>query len=171
MALGIAGLITAYVLVALLLLSLNLYSNWSWRIKVGAIVVVTIFYVISYLSFPPLLGWPTTENPPQRFKLLAAHVEQPDKAMGTEGGIYLWITQIDDLTAYGAPRAYKLPYSDRLHEAVITANAKLKQDMPQLGELNEEGSMRAQVQDNTRAGAADAPIVFYDLPDPLFPEK
>lgn len=171
MALGIAGLITAYVLIALLLLSLNLYSNWSWKVKAGTIVIVTVFYIVSYLSYPPLLGWPTTEQPPERFKLLAAHVEQPDKAAGTEGSIYLWVTQIDDLTAYGPPRAYKLPYSDLMHEVVIKANAKLKRDMPQLGELNEEGAMKAQVKDSSRAGASNAPIVFYDLPDPLFPEK
>lgn len=171
MTLGIAGLVTAYVLIALLLLSINLYSNWSWKVKAGTIVITTIFYVISYISFPPLLGWPTTQQPPERFKLLAAHVEQPDKASDEEGAIYLWINQIDDLTAHGAPRAYKMPYSDLMHEAVIKANAKLKKDIPQLGELNEEGSMQVDVQDSSRAGVADAPIVFYDLPDPLFPEK
>jgi len=169
--LGIAGLITAYVLIALLLLSINLYSNWSWKVKAGTIIITTIFYIISYISFPPLLGWPTSQQPPERFKLLAAHVEQPDKASGKEGAIYLWINQIDDLTAYGAPRAYKMPYSDLMHEVVIKANAKLKKDIPQLGELNEEGSMQVDVQDSSRAGVADAPIVFYDLPDPLFPDK
>lgn len=171
MTLGIAGLITAYVLIAILLLSINLYSNWSWRIKAGAIIITTAFYIISYISFPPLLGWPTTQQPPERFKLLAAHVEQPDKSSGDEGAIYLWVNQIDDLTAYGEPRAYRLPYSDLMHEVVIKANAKLKKDIPQLGELNEEGAMQVEVQDSSRAGVADAPIVFYDLPDPLFPEK
>lgn len=171
MTLGIAGLITAYVLIALLLLSINLYSNWSWKVKAATIVITTIFFIITYMSFPPLLGWPTTQQPPERFKLLAAHVEQPDKASDEEGAIYLWINQIDDLTAYGAPRAYKMPYSDLMHEAVIKANAKLKKDIPQLGELSDEGSMQVDVQDSSRAGVADAPIVFYDLPDPLFPEK
>ena len=171
MTLGIAGIITAYVLIALLLLSINLYSNWSWKVKAGSIIITTVFYIITYISFPPLLGWPTSQQPPERFKLLAAHVEQPDKASGKEGSIYLWINQIDDLTAYGAPRAYKMPYSDLMHEVVIKANAKLKKDIPQLGELNEEGSMQVDVQDSSRAGVADAPIVFYDLPDPLFPDK
>lgn len=171
MTLGIAGLITAYVLIAVLLLSLNLYSNWSWKVKAGAIVITTAFFVISYLSFPPLLGWPTTQGPPERFKLVAVQVEQPDKVTGDEGAIYLWVTQIEDLTAYGQPRAYKLPYSDLLHEAVIKASAKLKKDIPQLGELT-EGSMRTDIQDTSRAGVETVnPIEFYDLPDPLFPEK
>ncbi|MCS3902536.1 hypothetical protein J2T55_000540 [Methylohalomonas lacus] len=171
MTLGIAGLVTAYVLIALLLLSINLYSNWSWRVKAGAIIITTAFYIISYISFPPLLGWPTMQKLPERFKLIAVHVEQPDKTSGDEGNIYLWVTRIDDLTSYGAPRAYKLPYSDMLHEAVIKANAKLKKDIPQLGELT-EGSMEADMQDTSKAGVSTKnPIEFYDLPDPLFPEK
>lgn len=171
MTLGIAGLITAYVLIALLLLSINLYSNWSWPVKAGAIVITTIFYIVSYLSFPPLLGWPTSQQMPERFKLIAAHVEQPDKVSGEEGGIYLWVTRIDDLTSYGAPRSYKLPYSNLMHEAVIKASAKLKKDIPQLGELT-EGGMRVDIQDSSKAGVAvENPIEFYDLPDPLFPEK
>ena len=59
MALGVTGLIAAYVLVALLLLSINLYSNWSWRVKATTIVVVSGFYLVSYFSFSPILGWPT----------------------------------------------------------------------------------------------------------------
>lgn len=171
MTLGIAGLITAYVLIALLLLSINLYSNWSWKVKAGAIIITTAFYIISYLSFPPLLGWPTTQAPPERFKLIAAHVDQPDKASGDEGGIYLWVTQIEDLTSYGPPRAYKLPYTNLMHEVVIKANAKLKKDIPQLGEMLEEGSMKVDVEDTSRAGVDSVPIEFYDLPDPLFPDK
>lgn len=171
MTLGIAGLITAYVLIAVLLLSINLYSNWSWKVKAGAIIITTAFFIISYMSFPPLLGWPTTQQPPERFKLIAVHVKQPDKVSGDEGAIYLWVTQIDDLTAYGPPRAYKLPYTDLLHEAVIKASAKLKKDIPQLGEMLEEGSMKADTEDTTRAGVNTVPVEFYDLPDPLFPEK
>lgn len=171
MILGIAGLIAAYVLVALLLISINLYSNWPWRVKAAAIVITAGFYVITYLSFPPLLGWPTTQQMPERFKLIAIHVEQPDKVLGNEGAIYLWVTRIDDLTSYGPPRAYKVPYSNPLHEAVIKASAKLKKDIPQLGELS-EGSMRVDIVDTNKAGiSAESPIEFYDLPDPLFPEK
>lgn len=171
MTLGISGLITAYVLIAILLLSINLYSNWSWMVKAGTIVITTVFFVISYMSFPPLLGWPTTQQPPERFKLIAAQVQQPDKVAGDEGAIYLWVTRIEDLTAYGPPRAYKLPYSDLLHEVVIKANAKLKKDIPQLGEMLEEGSMKADMEDSRRAGVDSIPVEFYDLPDPLFPEK
>ena len=75
MTLGITGIIAAYILLALLLLSINLYSKWSWHIKAATIVLTSAFYIITYFSLPALLGWPTYQNPPTQFRLLAAHVE------------------------------------------------------------------------------------------------
>ena len=83
MTLGITGIISAYILLALLLLSINLYSIWSWQIKAATIVLTSVFYVVTYYSLPGLLGWPTSQNPPAQFRLLAAHVEQPNKEKNT----------------------------------------------------------------------------------------
>lgn len=172
MTLGIAGLITAYVLVVILLLSINLYSNWNWQVKACSIIAATALFVVTYLSIPPLLGWPTTQMPPERFRLIAAHVQHPDKASGSPGEIYLWLSKIDDLTAIGQPRAYALPYNDTLHQAVVNAQAKMNKGMPQLGEVQDiDGPMKALVEDPTRGGIKSLPIQFYDMPDPLFPEK
>ena len=54
MTLGITGIIAAYILLALLLLSINLYSKWSWHIKAATIVLTSAFYIITYLSLPAL---------------------------------------------------------------------------------------------------------------------
>lgn len=171
-ALGITGLIAAYILTALLLLSINLYSNWSWRVKAGSIVVTTFFFVVTYLSFPPLLGWPTGELPPERFRLIAGDVVQPDKLTGAKGMVYLWLKDMDDLSGRSQPRAYKLPYSTELHEAVITAKSKLEKGMPQLGEFKEppDADIR-EVDTLSRGGQKSAEIDFFDLPDPLIPDK
>lgn len=170
--LGITGLIAAYVLIAILLLSINLYSNWSWRVKAGSIVITTTFYIITYLSFPPLLGWPTDANPPSNFYLIAAHVQQPSKITGDNGSVFLWLTQIDDLTSAATPRAYELPYSDALYEVIINANSKIKKGIPQLGEFKDpDQSLAGQIKDASRFGKDSLNIQFYDLPDPLFPEK
>ena len=171
-ALGITGLIAAYVLIALLLLSINLYSNWSWRVKAGSIIVTTLFYVITYLSFPPLLGWPTGEQPPQRFRLVAADVVQPDKLTGARGMVYLWLKDLDDLSGRTQPRAYKLDYSTELHEAIIAAKSKLEKGMQQLGEFKEppDGQVR-EVDSLSRTGQKSVEIEFFDLPDPLIPDK
>lgn len=170
--LGITGLIAAYVLVALLLLSINLYSNWSWKVKAASIVVTTFFYVVTYLSFPPLLGWPTRELPPERFRLVGADIVQPDKLTGAEGMVYLWLKDLDDLSGRTQPRAYKLAYSADLHEMVLKATSKLKKGMPQLGEFKEPLDPNArEIELPGRLGQKSVEIDFYDLPDPLIPDK
>jgi hypothetical protein len=61
-------LVAAYVLVAVLLLSVNLYSRWSWQVKAATVIVVSLFYVNTYFSFPALLGWPISASlPPPAF--------------------------------------------------------------------------------------------------------
>ena len=54
MTLGITGIISAYILLALLLLSINLYSKWSWQIKAATIVLTSVFYVVLVVFFYPL---------------------------------------------------------------------------------------------------------------------
>jgi len=169
---GISGLIAAYVLIALLLLSINLYSIWSWKIKGGTIIITSLFYIITYMSFPPLLGWPTGDNPPERFRLIAGHVEQPDKLTGDEGAIYLWMTQIDDLSSTTPPRAYEFPYLNAPHEVVYNATSKLNKGIPQLGEFDDEhDNIIDELKDAPRSGQKSVKIQSYDLPDPLFPDK
>ncbi|MCK5498953.1 MAG: hypothetical protein KAI77_07110, partial [Gammaproteobacteria bacterium] len=71
MTLGISGLIAAYIVLAVLLLSINLYSKWSWHVKAITIIITSAFYIVSYFSFPPLLGWPTKQALPSHFRLLS----------------------------------------------------------------------------------------------------
>jgi hypothetical protein len=170
--LSIAGLIIAYILIAILLLSLNLFSRWSWPVKAGSIIIVSCFYIISYFSFPPLLGWPTDDpNIPERFKLIAAHVQEPDKIAGTDGAIYLWLTDMTANRSSRAPRAYQLPFSSLLQKKVVAANAKLHKKLPQLGEVMEGDKPVAEVKDSTQGGQSTVNLEFFDMPDPLFPEK
>ena len=157
-------------MLAVLLLSINLYSNWSWPVKAGTIIITTCFYVVAYFSIPPLLGWPTSEKLPHKFKLIAAEVAQPDKNTGAEGAIYLWLSDVDDLNSTHPPRAYRLKYSDLLHEQVLNAKIKMGKGVPQLGELKEPDTPVQQL-DETRTSQASTKIEFYDLPDPLFPDK
>ena len=170
MTLGITGIIASYVLLGLLLLSINLYSKWSWQVKALTIIITSAFYVITYYSFPPLLGWPTSENPPSQFRLISTHVVQPDKETGKEGSIYLWLTEIENMTSLPEPRAYKLKYSTELHEKIINVNAKLDKAIAQLGEFKEPDDTFNQV-DEQKRGVKSSRIEFYVLPDHLFPDK
>jgi len=169
--LGISGLVAAYVLIGLILLSINLYSNWSWKVKAGTIILTSIFYIVTYLSFPPLLGWPTSETLPERFQLIAAHVQQPNKITGDDGSIYLWVSRIENLASPSPPRAHRLEYSNELHEMVIKANSNLNKGIAQLGEAEDQENIIDNVRDAPRSGQKSVKIQFYDLPDPMFPDK
>jgi len=169
--LGISGLVAAYVLIGLILLSINLYSNWSWKVKAGTIILTSVFYIITYLSYPHLLGWPTSETLPERFQVIAAHVKQPNKITGEGGAVYLWVAQIDNLASPSPPRAHRLEYSNELHEMVIKANSKLNKGIAQLGEAEDNDNIIDDLRDAPRSGQVSIKIQFYDLPDPMFPDK
>ncbi len=169
---GLSGLIAAYVVIGLLLLSIHVYSNWHWQIKALATLIVSGFYVITYVSLPPLMGWPVASALPERFHLIAAHVREPDKTTGEPGELYLWVTEIAGLKQVGQPRAYKLAYSQALQTKIVSAMTKVRRGLPQLGEIaaDEEPHAGAVVR-RDRGGQNSVNIKFYDLPDPLFPEK
>ena len=122
--LGTSGLIAAYVVVALLLLSVNLYTRWSWRVKALCTAVVAAFYLITYFSHPLLLGWPTDAELPKRFNLVAIYVVEPDKSSGNEGEIFLWATDLRDGPSHAEPRSYRVPFSGELHAKVVEAGNK-----------------------------------------------
>ncbi|MGI9229305.1 MAG: hypothetical protein ACR2P9_05545 [Gammaproteobacteria bacterium] len=169
--LGIIGLVSAYILTVLLLLSINLYGGISWKLKAVSIVAATCFYVVTYLSIPPLLGWPSGGDLPARFRLVAAEVQQPDKQSGQKGAVFLWLKDLRDLSLTAKPRAYELPYSDHLHEQVIRAKSKMEKGLPQLGEFREPDGNAIEVENLNRFAQDSHNIDFYDLPDPLIPEK
>lgn len=173
MTLGTIGLTVAYVVVALLLLSVNLYSRWPWWVKLGTIAVTSLFYVVTYVSYPTLLGWPTDAQLPERFRLLAVHVQEPSKVTGAEGKIFLWATDMSQ-PSDAEPRAYRVPYTGPLHQRVVEAGNKLRKGLPQLGETEEEEARSIPpdaIEDSTRYGQKSVRIEFFDLPDPLFPDK
>ena len=112
MTLGFVGVIAAYVIVAVLLLSLNIAPRWAWWVKGTAIIVTSAFFVISYYSMIDLMGWPVKARMPEKFQLLWAKVNEPDKLLNTPGAIYMWVEALDkDNVPTGLPRAYRLPYA------------------------------------------------------------
>ena len=170
--LGTIGLVTAYVVLALLLLFACLYATWGWTAKSILIVLVSTFYLVTYFSFPPLMGWPTDSPLPERFNVVALYVQEPDKKNSTEGTVFLWITDLDIDPRISTPRAHKLPFTESLHAKVVEASNKLKKGLPQLGEIIEEEAGPAAVpEDGREGGQKSIAIEFFDLPDPLFPEK
>ena len=165
--LGIPGIIASYILIAILLLYLNLYSKWTWHYKVGGILVTSFFYLVLYFSFPPVLGSPTDENPPPDFRIIGTHVQKPDDPDGKNGVIYLWLARVDaSLEIIEPPRAYKLPYTLGLHEKVIGVQAKLDKGVKLLGNLDEESNVPPdQRSDKKQSSSISSKLNFYDLPE------
>ena len=142
-ALGRFELIAAYVALAALLLSLNLWTRIRWWIKASAIIVTTGFFFVSFLGVKHLLGWPTDDRLPDRFELVYAVINEPIEASNTPGAIYLWVLKLpgdgaldeEDVYTPGVidtridpeevPRAYKLPYDRETHREVIEAQLKI----------------------------------------------
>ena len=130
-----AGLIVSYTLLAVLMLVMLLYSRFHWGIKAMIVVLVSAFYPISYFSLIDLLGWPTGTNLPDRFRLVAAEIYEPDKAQGSRGEIYLWVTSLSENAGRSSPRAYKIPYSPTLHTKLEEAKKGLKNGISEMGEV------------------------------------
>ena len=185
----LGGLVVTYVIVAVLLLSLNLLSRWAWWVKTGAIVITSGFFAGSYVFAHSLLGWPTDDGLPARFELLWAEVVEPDKYLGTPGAIYLWVSLLDDFNiAIGKPRAHELSYSDELAMKVESAVSRVLEGVEIVGTaevLEEQEPVDSDAADlvdpdaDLVSGHFDVEtfpddgmaIEFQDLPPPVLPEK
>ena len=82
----------------------------------------------------------------------------------------MWLSKINNMTDLSDPRAYEFDYSPELHEKIINVNAKLDNNIAQIGEFKEPDDAFAEVTEQKR-GVKSIKIEFYDLPDPLFPDK
>ena len=172
----------AYVVIALLLLSLNLTSKWRWWIKGSAIVVTGLFFVATYLAIVSLLGWPSGARPPDRFSVISTRVIEPNSFTGDPGAIYLWLEELDENNVVlGQPRSYRLTYTEPLADA-----ADGVQEMLNAGE-EVEGQVAAAEQE-VNADVAGEPggrgqgqgggyvpidfnLIFNDLPPVVLPDK
>mgnify|MGYP001820529941 CR=1 FL=1 len=153
-----------YVVIAALLLNVGFRSHWHWVVKLSAVLVTTVFYFANWYGLQQLQGWPVDKRVPAEFHLLSEYIVHPDKQEGTEGAIYLWVIDRSE-GANNRPRAYKLPYREKLHEDIAEARASGK---PQIGRRVEQGT---EGQDRQSADAAGSGIEFEDVPRPNLPPK
>ena len=163
MSLGVDGLLVAYVIVALLLLWLNLYSRWPWQIKAGSIVTMTVAYFVLYNSLPLLQGWPTEEGIPKKFRLLAVHIHEPNAVTGHAGGIFFWGIDMQPGTD-SRPRAYHLPVTPQFKAIFQSAKGKLRENIPQVGEIEDEEAPFGAPKTRLETGQKSLKIKIKDAP-------
>ena len=171
MSAAVVGVTVAYVALAVLLLSLNIYSRWPAWVKIGAVALTGVLYYVTYASFGSFLGWPAHAALPQKFMMLAGSIDEPDEKTGARGAIYIWAVSLDRDRPADSPRAYRVAYSRRLHEQVGAAKKQLRNGIVQVGEVEEVSAKRARGLASLWSDDSVSRIVIYDLPDPELPDK
>ena len=128
-----------YVAIAALLLVLCLATGWRRWVKVLMIAIVTCSYFVANYTFEDMLGWPTPRMLPEKFAIVSAVIEEPNKERGVDGAIYLWVTPLDSNRPVVVPRAYKLPYQKDNHTQLSEAQRKSRQGIRQVGVVERAG--------------------------------
>ena len=130
----IIALSVAYALIGALLLVVLAYARLPWPAKALAVVVTSAFYIVSFNATRGLLGWASVDRLPASFKLLQARIVEPHSLEGEPGAIYLWVEALgEDNRPSGVPRAFRVPYSDRLAGITQHASDQIAAGHPQQG--------------------------------------
>ena len=131
----------SYALVGALLLVVLVYARLPWSAKAVAVVVTSAFYIASFVGVRGLLGWASVDRLPATFKLLQARIVEPHSLEGDPGSIYLWVEALDEGNRpSGVPRAYRIPYSDKLAEKTDKAASEIAAGRPQGGRAADFGN-------------------------------
>jgi hypothetical protein len=163
----ILTLSVAYALVGALLLVVLVYARLPWSLKAVAVVVTSSFYIASFLGMRGLLGWASVDRLPPSFKLLQARIVEPHSLEGDPGAIYLWVEALDDGNRpSGIPRAYRIPYSDKLADKTDKAQSEIAAGRAQGGRAADYGSGEGGLLNSVRAYITPNAIIETSGGDP-----
>lgn len=168
---AIIGLTICYVALAALLLGIFLFARISYGIKLFLVVLLSGFYYLNFHSINGILGWPTEQQLPERFQLLASMITEPDESSGEKGVIHIWVNGFENNFPAPEPRAYELPYDLDLHAALDDALREQRRGNVQMGRRLEEIDDPNMPKDSNRFGQKRQRLEFFNLPDPELPEK
>lgn len=158
----------AYALLAILLLNIGFFSRIGLGWKLVLCAITGCFLFIHFSTLRNMLGWPTSAPLPEKFLLIAAEINEPNKETGEPGNIYVWATEIIDRTPAGTPRAYEVEYNKSLHEKLNIARTGQRKGIPQIGEAPDRPFTLFSLK--TTSSLVEE-IEIYALPDPVLPEK
>lgn len=125
MSLALTGLSAGFILVLAFLTYLLIKTDLRLSYKFLAVLISTVFYFVQYESLQQYAGWPSTQELPDKFVLIATEIREPNQQTGEQGVLYWWVR--DSAKLNQPPRVYQLPYHLELHkkgEQVITEQKK-----------------------------------------------
>jgi hypothetical protein len=140
---GYTGLTIAFVIISAIVLWFSIRMPGQIIIK-ALLIPVTVWYgLVLYYSVPNLMGWPISQSIPDNSQVLAIRIKEPDPQQNDPGAIYFWANIKPDsksaqktlktllnpknIFSYNGktqPRAYQLPYSRKMHKAIVEAQRK-----------------------------------------------
>lgn len=104
-------------------------------------LAVAVLIFATYWGIGEIRGLPSDAQPPELFKMHWARVVEPDKLNDENGYIFLWLEALDeDNYPSGLPRAYQLPYSRELAEAVETALRSIQNGDEVAGQISDDAA-------------------------------
>src|SRR5258708_4438928 len=122
----------AYVVMAVLLLSVGLASPIRWWLKAAVITLTSVFFIEAFFATKGLLGWPGSGRLPNRFQLLWTRVVEPDPKIHDTGSIFLWVEEGDDNNVpVGTPRSYRPAYTKPVADSPLHARDENLSGNPQ----------------------------------------
>ena len=141
MSLAIFGLTAGFILVLFFLFYLTLKTDLHIAVKFLAVFISAGFYIIQYESLQQFTGWPSTDDLPEKFVLIASDVHEPNQKTGEEGVMYWWI--IDSANSQQPPRVYQLPYEAEVHKKTDQIIEQQKKGSQYVGRKTERSSSSA----------------------------
>lgn len=140
---GYTGLSIAFVIISAIVLWFSIRTPGQIIIK-AILIPATIWYGLAlYYSVPNLMGWPVSQSIPDNSQVLAIRIKEPNPKLDDPGAIYFWVDiepgskrseqtlaalfNPESVFSYESkrqPRAYQLPYSRKMHKAIVEARRK-----------------------------------------------
>ena len=157
--------ITLIYLVPLAMLALLLSGRGQrhpvWLLTL-ILVALPIFYIGHYLMLQELKGWPSGAELPDRFRLLAFDIIEPDPSAADPGRILLWV----EVVGGREPRVYTRPYRKQLHQDLVAAGKQQQQGHSQIGRKTPQGRT------SSATGGQDEQVIrFEDATSKPLPAK
>lgn len=127
-------IVLSYAAIGTLLIVLLVRTGIPRRLAATAVMAMSAFYIATFYWVTGLLGWPAPLAVPDRFKVVATRVVEPDLRHQRPGAVHVWLEELDDRNLpSGEPRAYVLPYSTDLAARVSAAQSELNKGNAQGG--------------------------------------
>jgi hypothetical protein len=142
---GYIGLSIAFVIISAIVLWFSIRTPGQVILK-AILIPTTIWYGLAlYYTVPNLVGWPVSGSIPENSQVLAIRINEPNSLYNDPGAIYFWVQEkpepdnskpklagllnprnISSVDSQNQPRAYKLPYSRKMHRAILEAQRKAR---------------------------------------------